>query len=177
MNSATTIGFIATVEPLTVSVAAIFSTLAICASALVYLLERKGKRKKLIEAVYHHIKSTQSNLNSLETAIADSPNRMRADEKYTPYVVVSREDNLAYSDLIELMLSLNSAEEQVILDYFHAQAALHAIAASFATEVFRGLPLEQKIRSMDSLNEFRKETLKFAAAAEAFLEKKRSDKA
>jgi len=177
MNAAATIGFISAIEPVTVSIAAIFSTGAICGSALAFWWKHETKRKKLIEAVYHHIKSTQKNLKELETAIADSPNRMRADEKYTPYVVISREDNLAYPDLIELMMSLNSAEEKIILDYFHAQAALHAIAASFATEVFRGLPMEQKIRSINGLEEFRKETLKFAAAAEEFLKKKRKSKA
>jgi len=176
MNVAATIGFLSTIESVAVAIAAIF-TIGAAYGSLFAFWSKRTKRKKLIEAVYHHVSLTRKNLKELEAAIADSPNRMRADEKYTPYAVISREDNLAYSDLIELMLSLNSEEGKTILNYFHAQASLHAIAASLGTEVFRGLLLEQKIGAINRLEELRKETLKFAVAAEEFLKKKRKNKA
>ncbi|MDD9814658.1 MAG: hypothetical protein OXU31_01550 [Gammaproteobacteria bacterium] len=173
MNTAATIGLISTIEPLVLSIAAIFSTAAICGSAFAFWWERATKRQKLISAVYWHVKFTQENLERLKGAFNGLSDKMRANEHFTPYPVISREDNLAYADIIELMRSLkNEKQEKIILRYFHAQANLHAMAASFGTEVGRNLPLEQKIRMMDGLAKFCDETLEHAAAAEEFLRKK-----
>jgi len=103
---------------------------------------------------------------------------MRADENFTPFPVIPREDNLAYTDIVELMRWLDGEkQEETLLRYFHAQANLHAMAASFGTEVGRNLPLEQKIRIMDGLVKFCDETLEHAAAAEEFLQRIRRSKA
>ena len=163
---------IAAIIPVLISIAALF------VSVYTFRWTRAARRKKLVSAVYWHVKFTQENLESLKSTLNGLSDKMRADERFTPYPVIPREDNLAYTDIIELMRWLGGKkQEETLLRYFHAQANLHAMAASFGTEVGRNLPLEQKIRIMDGLAKFCDETLEHAAATEEILRRIRGGKA
>jgi len=126
----------------------LISILALCVSVFTFLWARDARRRKLVDAAYWHIKFTQENMEKWRKIIDDLPDMMRADPEYTPFIVVPREDNLAYTDIIELIRWLKAEkQEETVLRYFHAQANLHATAESFGKEVVRKLPLEQKIRN------------------------------
>jgi len=152
----------------------LISILALCVSVFTFLWARDARRRKLVDATYWHIKFTQENMEKWRKIIDDLPDMMRADPEYTPFIVVPREDNLAYTDIIELIRWLKAEkQEETVLRYFHAQANLHATAESFGKEVVRKLPLEQKIRIVNGLARFCDETLEYAKVAEEFLGKKR----
>lgn len=137
---------------------------------------RDARRRKLVSAVYFHIKFTRENLAEWTEPIRDLPNKMRDEPSYMPYFVVPKEDNLTYTDVIELTRWFRSQKDkETILRYFHAQASLHATAASFGTETVRNLPMEQKIRLAGLLARFCDETLKDAELAGGLLEKKRKN--
>ena len=156
----------------------LISILALCVSVFTFLWARDARRRKLVNAMYFHIKFTQENLGKWEAPIRDLPDKMRAEPSYTPYFVVPKEDNLAYTDVIELTRWFNTQEDrEIILRYFHAQANLHAVAVSFSTEVLRNLPVEQKIRLADLLAQFCDETLRYAKVAKKLLDEKRVSKA
>jgi len=156
----------------------LISILALCVSVFTFHWARDARRRKLVDAAYWHIKFTQENLGKWRGIIDALPDKMRSDKEYTPLIVVPREDNLAYTDLIELMGWLKAKkQEETILRYFHAQANLHATAESFGKEAVRNLPLEQKIRIVNGLAHFCDETLKHAKVAEEILETKRKRKA
>lgn len=169
MDAAATATTAATVEisaliPVLISIAALF------VSVYTFRWTRSARRKKLISAVYWHVKFTQENLAQHKEAVNRLADKMRADERYTPFAVISREDNLAYTDIIELMRWLKEKkQEKIILRYFHAQAAMHATAASFGTEAVRDLLPEQKVGLADSLVQLCDETLECAANAEEIL--------
>ena len=152
----------------------LISILALCVSVFTFLWARDARRRKLVNAMYFHIKFTQENLGKWEAPIRDLPDMMRAEPSYTPYFVVPKEDNLAYTDVIELTRWFNAQEDrEIILRYFHAQANLHAVAVSFGVEIVRNLPAEKRIQMVVGLAEFCDETLKYAKAAEKLLERKR----
>ncbi|MDD9810676.1 MAG: hypothetical protein OXU71_03025 [Gammaproteobacteria bacterium] len=155
---------IAAIIPVLISIAALF------VSAYTFRWTRAARRKKLVSAVYWHVKFTQENLEAHKKAINGLSDKIRADERYTPYAVISREDNLAYTDIIEFMQWLDGEkQEETILRYFHAQAAMHATAASFGTETVRNLLTEQKVGLADSLVQLCDETLVCATDAEKLL--------
>jgi len=150
----------------------LISILALCVSVFTFHWARDARRRKLVGAVYFHIKFTQENLEKWTAPIRDLPEKMQADPAYTPYFVVPREDNLAYTDVIELTRWFKAQEDkEIILRYFHAQANLHAVAMSFGVEIVRNLPVEKRIGMASGLAEFCDETLKYAEAAERLLEK------
>lgn len=152
----------------------LISILALCVSVFTFHWARDARRRKLVGAVYFHIKFTQENLKEMKPVIDGLASKMQADSEYTPYFVVPGEDNLAYTDVIELTRWFKrQADQETILRYFHAQANMHAMAASFGVDAVRNFPVERKIQMLTGLSNFCDETVKYAEAAERLLEKKK----
>jgi len=158
------------------SIPILISILALFVSAFTFSWTRDARRRKLVSAVYFHIKFTQENLENWKKPIRGLPDKMRDEPSYMPYFVVPKEDNLSYTDVIELTRWFRAQKDkETILRYFHAQANLHAAATSFGTEIVRNLPIEQKIRLADLLAQFCDETLEYAEAAKKLLGTKRKN--
>lgn len=151
----------------------VIALLTIAVTASIFWWHRRVTRRKLIDAVYHHVVMTEESLNKSGKEIEDLPGKIQGDPLYTPYYIVAGDDNLTYDQIIGLMWWLSEEEEEAILRYFHAQAALHAVAISFGEEVVRKFPKKRKLLVAAALAECCRETREHARTARRFLEKKK----
>ena len=149
------------------------SILALGLSLTIFLSRRK-KRRKLIDAIYHHVTVAESDLETQRKSNEEIRENIRRKESYTPYfVVVSPAANdLIYNQVIEAMGWLNLEEGKVLLRYFYKQSDLHTLAQSFNSEYVRSWGPERKLAMWDDLDKGMKETIECARNVKAILVKK-----
>ena len=150
--------------PLLVSVA------ALCLSAYVFLESRGRRRRKLVNAIYHHATRAIEDLETLKDRNDSIREKIEQDESYTPHVVRSTADDLTYDQVIEVMELLDEREEAVVLSYFHQEAELHAYAASFDLEFVRRWPSDRKLALWKAYEKSGKDTLESATNTARILE-------
>ena len=150
---------------------ALVAVLAFILSLYNFLHLRSTRRKKLINAVYHHVTLAEEHLENIGRKTEEVAQKIKTDESYLPYIPRSASDDLTYDHVIELMQWLNSREqEETVLRYFHLQSNLHALAAGFELEFIRGWRLDRKLSMWKLFEEYRKSTLERAQEAKEILE-------
>ena len=135
---------------------------ALCLSAYIFLESRGRRRRKLVNAVYHHASKAVRDLETLKDRNDSIREKIEQDESYTPHVVRSTADDLTYDQVIEVMELLNEREEETVLSYFHHEAELHAFAESFDLEFVRGWPSGRKLALWQLFEKSQKDTLENA---------------
>lgn len=143
---------------------------ALCLSAYIFLESRGRRRRKLVNAVYHHASKAVRDLETLKDRNDSIREKIEQDESYTPHVVRSTADDLTYDQVIEVMELLNEREEEIVLSYFHHEAELHAFAASFDLEFVRRWPSDRKFALWKAYEESTKDTLESATNTARILE-------
>ena len=127
-------------------------------------------RRKIINAVYHHVNKAVCNLQEGEKGHSIVRERMKTDQFYTPYLVRSPDDDLTYDHIIEVMEWLDSREEEeTVLSYFYSQELLHSLAGVFELEFVKGWPLRRKLEAWSVYEQTHAETTEFALAARRIL--------
>ena len=135
----------------------------------------RRREKQLIHTVFYHadkaIRDLEENLESIDLV----RERIEQDESYHPYVVDTVEAALAYSQIIEVLQSVNDeADEEKILNYYYNEADLHAITKAFNSEIVRSFPQERKLGMWKIFEEAVRETRRSAKEARSTLAKLRS---
>lgn len=127
-------------------------------------------RRKIINAVYHHVNTAVCNLQEGKKGHSEIRKRIETTRPYTPYPVRSPNDDLTYDHIIKVVEWLDSREEEkAVSSYFHSQALLHSLAGVFELELARGWPLERKLAAWDVYEQTHAETMGAASAARKIL--------
>lgn len=127
-------------------------------------------RRKIINAVYHHVNTAVCNLQEGKKKHSEIRKRIQTAQPYTPYLVRSPNDDLTYDHIIKIMEWLDSREEEdAVLSYFHSQALLHSLAGVFELELVGGWPLERKLAAWGMYEQVHAETVGAALAARRIL--------
>ena len=132
-------------EPIWIAVTAIVAILALVLSFVNFFEPRRKRRRRLVHAIYHHANKATDAIREAQEYNESVRNAIRLQKSYLPYIPRSNADDLAYDQIIEVMELLNQTEGDAILEYFHAEMKLHAIAASFDSEVIGPWRPERKL--------------------------------
>ncbi len=153
----------------------IVAVMALCFSVYNFAQSRHRRRRKLLNAIYHHATRAMESLSEQQKANRGIRKTIESDESYTPYVVaVSPANELVYDQVIEAMEWLNPADEKTMLRYFHSQSNLHALGQSFNSDFVRSWNRERKLAMWSILEKELDGTLQHARAVKSLLHAKRS---
>ena len=147
----------------------IVAVMALCFSVYNFAQSRHRRRRKLLNAIYHHATRAMESLSEQQKANRAIRKTIESDESYTPYVVaVSPANELVYDQVIEAMEWLNPADEKTMLRYFHSQSNLHALGQSFNSDFVRSWNRERKLAMWSILEKELDGTLQHARAVKSF---------
>ncbi len=152
---------------------ALVALVALGFSLFNFFESRHRKRRKLVDAIYHHTNDAVNSLEGARHANNEARKEIRKNRFYTPYVPRSDADDLTYDQIIELMELLNEQESSTLLSYFHHEAELHAYAQSFDLELVRGWRSARKLSLWKRYEASMEDTLKYAVATRDVLKRLR----
>ena len=75
---------------------ALVAVLAFILSLYNFLHLRSTRRKKLINAVYHHVTLAEEHLENIGRKTEEVAQKIKTDESYLPYIPRSASDDLTY---------------------------------------------------------------------------------
>ena len=154
----------------------IIAILVFLFSIYTFSISHRRKRKKLLNAVYHHVKEFQKRFD--EEQRDKIKEKIKKDKNFMPYPVLSSVDDLSYEDIIEAMEWLKSekkgidkSEEELLSRYFHSHAHLFAHAESFEKDLIMTWPTDRKLAIWEAFADVQKETFGYAKELKPILEK------
>ena len=157
----------------------IIATFVFLFSIYTFSISHRRRRKKLLNAVYHHVKEFQKGPEYFDEEQRDKiKEKIKKDKNFMPYTVLSSANNLSYEHIIEAMEWLKSektgddeSEEGLLSKYFHSHAFFCAHAESFEKNLVLTWPTDRKLAIWDGFADAQKETSDYAGKLEPVLEK------
>ena len=141
-----------------------------------YLRPRRAARRKIIDAVYYHAMIAEKRLRHQRKGNAAIEKMLREDKAFIPYTPHSTSNDLTYDQIIDAMTWLTADEEEVLLHYFHNQAALAAILDSFESNAVKNFSQQRKLKLWALAVTFQKATLQRAIQTQQILDKRKKPK-
>ena len=136
------------------------------------VLPMRRRKARLIDTVRHHAAHAIKSLEQTIAGIDLVREKIWQDESYHPYVVNVAEADLTYSQVIEVLQSVNDEEDrEKILDYYYSQAGLHAITGVFSSELVQNFSQERKLGLWKIFEAAVQETLCSAKMTKCILKK------
>ena len=147
------------------------ATIAALFSIYTFSTSHRKRRKKLINAVYYHVKETKEWLGHSSRKEKHEAIRKKIEEGkgYMPYPVFSSADDLSYEHIIEAMEWLSSkktgggeSEEELLSRYFHQYMHFRAYLSSFEKYLLMDWPTDRKLAIWQGFANAQEKTLNYA---------------
>ncbi len=153
------------------------SSIALLFSIYTFSISHRRRRKKLLNAVYHHVKVYQEWHKNFVGKHDVFRNKIKEDKSYMPYPVLSSVNDLSYEHIIEAMEWLKSekidggkSEEELLSRYFHSHAFLCAHVESFEKDLVMTWPTERKLAIWEGFGDVQEKTSDYAEKLMPILE-------